>query len=119
MLPVVLPLRILIAEDNHINMKLAVKWLQKLGYQPDQAVDGEEAVAQVRAKLQPGSDGSPAQPYHVVFMDMQMPKLDGLQATGVIRTELKNLHAQPLVIIAMTANAGESDRKRCLVAGME
>ena len=97
-------LRILLVEDNAVNQMLALGMLQKLGCRADLAHDGEEAVAMVQA-------GS----YDVVLMDMQMPKMDGVSATRAIRA-MPQAH-QPH-IIALTANAMESDRQLCLSAGM-
>jgi CheY-like chemotaxis protein len=99
------PLRILLAEDNPTNQKLAAIILGRLGYKADLAANGIEALqALVR------------QPYDVVLMDMQMPEMDGLEATRRIRRELP-ASRQPH-IIAMTANAMQSDREACLAAGM-
>jgi CheY-like chemotaxis protein len=97
------PLNILLAEDNMINQKLATRVLNKLGYQIEIANNGREAVDML-AKTD----------YDVVLMDMQMPEMDGLEATRYIR---KNNSYQP-VIIAMTANALPEDRVNCLEAGM-
>jgi CheY-like chemotaxis protein len=97
------PLRILIAEDNPVNQKLVEHILQKLGYAPDKALNGREAVDQSAATI-----------YDVILMDVSMPEIDGLQATRLIRE--RGGH-QP-VIIAMTANAMEGDRQVCLDAGM-
>jgi CheY-like chemotaxis protein len=97
------PLSILIAEDNLINQKLAVRVLTKLGYDPEIANHGKEAV-----EMQ-GSKG-----YDVILMDMLMPEMDGIEATKAIRKTLKN---QPQ-IVAMTANALPEDREACLKAGM-
>jgi CheY-like chemotaxis protein len=97
-------LRILLVEDNAVNQMLALGMLQKLGCRADLAHDGEEAVAMVQAS-----------PYDVVLMDMQMPKMDGVSATRAIRA-MSKVH-QPH-IIALTANAMESDRQLCLSAGM-
>ncbi len=98
------PLRILVAEDNEINQKLMTRILNKLGYTPEMAGNGQEALEIV-------SD----QRYDVILMDVKMPEMDGLEATRMIRLCLT---AQP-VIIAMTANAMEGDREECLQAGMD
>uniref|UniRef100_A0AAU1I9Q5 histidine kinase n=1 Tax=Streptomyces sp. NBC_00180 TaxID=2903632 RepID=A0AAU1I9Q5_9ACTN len=100
------PLRILLVEDNQVNQKLGLLLLEKLGYRADMAADGLEAVAAVER-----------QPYDVVFMDVQMPELDGLEATRRIRAS-HAIASRPR-IIAMTANAMEGDRERCLDAGMD
>jgi len=99
------PLRILMAEDNLVNRKLALRLLQRLGYEADVAEDGQQAVGMVRVTA-----------YDVVLMDVQMPVLDGLEATRRIRSELPP-DDQPY-IIAMTANAMAGDREACLEAGM-
>jgi CheY-like chemotaxis protein/anti-sigma regulatory factor (Ser/Thr protein kinase) len=101
-----LPLRILLAEDNVINQKVALRILSRLGYRADVAGNGLEAI-----------DALERQPYDVVLMDMQMPELDGLDATRRIRKEIANPR-QPR-IIATTANAMEGDRELCLEAGMD
>ncbi len=99
------PLRILIAEDNPINQKLIIRVLNKLGYQQiEVANNGLEAVEKFNEQL-----------YDVIFMDVQMPEMDGLEATRMIR--LKQYH-QP-VIISMTANAMQGDREECIKAGMD
>ena len=98
------PLRILLAEDNQVNQKLALRLLEQMGYRADVASNGLEAVESVKR-----------QPYDVVLMDVQMPEMDGLDATRAIR---KQETTQPY-IIAMTANAMEGDREMCLAAGME
>ena len=108
-----LPLRILLVDDNLINQKVAVRLLQQLGYKADIANNGLEAVQAVERK-----------PYDVVFMDVQMPTLDGLEATRRIRTSQKDAAsgtplAQSIVIIAMTANAMHGDREKCVAAGMD
>ena len=100
-----LPLRILLAEDNVINQKVAMRILDRLGYRADIAGNGLEAI-----------DALERQPYDVVLMDMQMPELDGLDATRRIRKEIGE-ERQPR-IIATTANAMEGDRELCLEAGM-
>jgi CheY-like chemotaxis protein/HPt (histidine-containing phosphotransfer) domain-containing protein len=101
-----LPLRILLAEDNVVNQKVATKTLAKLGYRADVAANGLEVL-----------DALARQPYDVVLMDVQMPELDGLGAARRIRSEVPPAR-QPR-IIAMTANAMQSDRALCLAAGMD
>ncbi len=98
------PLRILLAEDNAVNQKLALRLLSNMGYSADVAADGQKAVDAVAA-------GS----YDVVLMDVQMPELDGLEATRQIRARWPD---RPLQIVAMTANAMAGDRDACLAAGM-
>jgi CheY-like chemotaxis protein len=98
------PLRILLTEDNPVNMKLAEKVLSKLGYTIDTAWNGLEALEAVKRS-----------PYDLIFMDVQMPQMDGLEATQKIR--LLPI-AQPR-IVAMTANAMQGDREQCLQAGMD
>jgi signal transduction histidine kinase/DNA-binding response OmpR family regulator/HPt (histidine-containing phosphotransfer) domain-containing protein/methyl-accepting chemotaxis protein len=100
-----LPLRILLAEDNAINQKLGIRLLARLGYRADVAGNGFEALDALRR-----------QPYDVVLMDVQMPDMDGLEATGHIVTEWP-VEKRPR-IIAMTANAMQGDREMCLEAGM-
>ena len=100
-----LPLRILLAEDNPINQIVATSILDEMAYKADVAENGREVIEMLRKK-----------PYHVIFMDMQMPEMDGLEATRRIREEFP-ADRQP-VIIAMTANAMDSGKQECLAAGM-
>ena len=100
------PLRILLAEDNVVNQKLAMRLLQQMGYRADLAANGIEAVESVER-----------QAYDVVLMDVQMPELDGLDATRRIRA-LGAAH-DGLRIVAMTANAMQGDQKMCMDAGMD
>jgi CheY-like chemotaxis protein len=99
------PLRILLAEDNVVNQKLALRLLQQMGYRADLASNGLEAVESVER-----------QPYDVVLMDVQMPEMDGLDAAREICAKWA-AHERPR-IIAMTANAMQGDREQCLAAGM-
>jgi CheY-like chemotaxis protein len=99
------PLRILLVEDNAVNQKLATRLLGLMGYEPDVAANGIEAMGAVER-----------QPYDLVLMDVQMPEMDGLEATRRIVTRLG---ADRPRIVAMTANAMDGDRERCLEAGMD
>lgn len=99
--------RVLVAEDNPVNQRVASHMLNKLGYRCDIASNGLEAV-EMLAQL----------PYDLVLMDCQMPELDGYSATRAIR-ERENAEGRHTPIIAMTANAMREDRARCLEAGMD
>jgi CheY-like chemotaxis protein len=103
-------LKLLLAEDNLVNQKVFIKQLQNLGYQADVVANGQE-VLELLAKI----------PYDLIFMDCQMPTLDGLETTREIRclplTAFAK-HRQP-VVIAITANAMKEDQKICLDAGMD
>ncbi|MEQ8958729.1 MAG: response regulator, partial [Coleofasciculus sp. C2-GNP5-27] len=101
-----LPRRILVAEDNLVNQLLAVRLLQRMGYRADVVGDGLEALEALHR-----------QPYDMVFMDVQMPQMDGLEATQRI-CQTWDTATRPR-IIAMTANAMEGDRQECLKAGMD
>jgi CheY-like chemotaxis protein/HPt (histidine-containing phosphotransfer) domain-containing protein len=100
------PLRILLAEDNAVNQKLALQLLRKMGYRADVAANGLEVLDAVRR-----------QAYDVVLMDMQMPEMDGLEATRRICQEWTA--AERPRLIAMTANTMQGDREACLEAGMD
>ncbi len=99
------PLRILLAEDNAVNQKLALRLLGQLGYEVPVAGDGQQAI-----------DALEAGDFDVVLMDVQMPELDGLEATRRIRARWPD---RRLRIVAMTANAMAGDREACLAAGMD
>ncbi len=100
------PLRILLAEDNVVNQKLALRILQQMGYRADLASNGIEAIESVER-----------QAYDVVLMDVQMPEMDGLEASRRITAKWPAA-ARPR-IVAMTANAMQGDREMCLAAGMD
>ncbi|HVT04596.1 MAG TPA: response regulator, partial [Thermoanaerobaculia bacterium] len=99
-----LPMRILVAEDNVVNQKLATLSLEHMGYRPDVVANGWEVLEALERQV-----------YDVVLMDVQMPELDGLEATRKIR-ERSAIHEKPWVI-AVTANAMREDRERCMAAG--
>jgi len=101
-----MPVRVLVAEDNPVNQKVAVRMLERVGLRPDVAGDGREAVAMC-ALL----------PYDLIFMDCQMPEMDGYTAAAEIRKRQKP--DGRVAIIAMTAEAMEGSRERCLAAGMD
>jgi CheY-like chemotaxis protein len=100
------PLRILLAEDNVVNQKLALRILTQMGYRADLAANGVEAVESVVR-----------QTYDVVLMDVQMPEMDGLEAARRINAQGQN--GKRPRIVAMTANAMQGDREMCLAAGMD
>jgi PAS domain S-box-containing protein len=99
-------LRVLIAEDNKVNQLVIEKLLEKLGCRADAVDNGREAVEALRRA-----------PYHIVFMDVQMPEMDGLAATAAIRA-LPQADRRAVWIVALTANAFPDDVRRCLAAGM-
>jgi CheY-like chemotaxis protein len=100
------PLRILLAEDNVVNQKLALRLLQQMGYRADLASNGLEAIESVER-----------QTYDVILMDVQMPEMDGLEASRRI-SQRWPAEKRPR-IVAMTANAMQGDREECLAAGMD
>ncbi len=99
-------IRILIAEDNYINHLVAREILEDMGCGVDIAADGKEALEMLELL-----------PYDAIFMDCQMPEMDGFEATARIRKREEEGGAH-IPIIAMTANAMQGDRERCLAAGM-
>jgi len=99
-------LRVLVAEDNKVNQAVVGQMLEKLGCRVDTVDDGAAAIEAVQRT-----------PYHVVFMDVQMPGMDGLAATGAIRA-LHQPEQRDVWIVALTANAFDDDYRRCLAAGM-
>ena len=108
-----LPLRVLLCDDNAINQKVAARLLQQMGYRPDLAGNGIEALGSLDR-----------QGYDLVFMDVMMPEMNGLEATALIRERQKQddrfpTYSPPPIIVAMTANAMQGDREKCLAAGMD
>ncbi|XDD48939.1 response regulator [Leptospira sp. WS92.C1] len=100
-----IPLKILLVEDNVINQKIAIRLLGKLGYSVDSAMNGVEALASLKNQW-----------YDLIFMDIQMPEMDGYETTHHIRENFTN--PKP-IIVAMTANAMEGDKEKCIEAGMD
>ncbi len=128
------PLRILLAEDNAVNQRLAVRLLQKQGHIVKVAGNGREALAALGIRSQEsggrsqesGGSGVSLAPdsclltpaFDLVLMDVQMPEMDGLEATAVIRKQERDT-GRHIPIIALTAHAIKGDRERCLAAGMD
>jgi len=107
-----LPMRILVVDDNAINQKVAIRILQQLGYQPEVAGNGREALEMLDR-----------QPFDFIFMDVMMPEMDGLEATRLLRKRQMiggYTHYQSrIIIVAMTAHAMQGDREKCLASGMD
>jgi len=108
-----LPMRVLVCDDNIINQKVALRLLQQMGYRAD-------AVATGRAAL----EALDRQPYDLIFMDLQMPEMDGLEATRILRQRQQDIsqfpnYRPPVIVVAMTASALKGDREKCLAAGMD
>jgi CheY-like chemotaxis protein len=101
-------LKLLLVEDNKVNQQMAVRMLKKLGLTTDVANDGFEGVDKVTQGL-----------YDVIFMDVSMPGMSGLEATARIRCKCPEQYKKPPFIVAMTANALDSDRQLCLDSGMD
>ncbi len=99
--------RVLVAEDNQTNQQVAIALLKKLGYNAEAAANGEEALKALELI-----------PYGLVLMDVQMPELDGLEATRIIRDSKSKVLQHDIPVIAVTAHASSEDRERCLNAGM-
>jgi CheY-like chemotaxis protein len=106
-------LRVLLCDDNAVNQKVALRLLQQMGYQAHLARNGHEALAALDQEA-----------YDLIFMDVMMPEMDGLEATRLIRQRQKERFQFPnyqdcIIIVAMTANAMQGDRDKCLAAGMD
>jgi len=101
------PERVLLVEDNRVNQKVALRMLERLGFRADLAVNGVEALKAVEQ-----------QSYDIILMDMQMPEMDGLEATRRMRAAIPAGVSRP-TIIALTASAMAEDRERCMAAGMD
>jgi CheY-like chemotaxis protein len=99
---------ILIAEDNVVNQRVVLRMLERGGYSADVVGNGEEAVKALSCKT-----------YDMVLMDVQMPDMDGLEATKIIRESNNGITNKDIPIIALTAHAMKGDRERCLQAGMD
>jgi CheY-like chemotaxis protein len=100
-------LRVLVAEDNPVNQKIIVRFLEKLGHTPITVGDGQRAVVAADAELP-----------DAILMDVQMPMMDGLEATRLIRARERG-EGRHVPIIALTAHAMQGDEERCLAAGMD
>jgi CheY-like chemotaxis protein len=101
------PLRVLVAEDNRVNQLVIVRLLEKVGHRVDVAANGQETLAALKLVS-----------YDLVLMDCQMPEMDGFEATRAIR-DAERATGGHIPIVALTANALEGDRERCLAAGMD
>lgn len=110
--PAAKPLQILICDDNSINQKVAARILQQIGYKPDVVANGVEALDALDKKI-----------YDLIFMDVMMPEMDGLDATREIRKRQQAGRSEDykkrIIIIAMTAQAMQGDREKCIAAGMD
>lgn len=102
------PVRVLVVEDNRVNQTVALRTLNKLGCDAEAASEGREALSMLEAKT-----------FDLVFMDVQMPLMDGIEATAEIRKFEQENNRPRLPVIAMTAHALEGDRERCMAAGMD
>jgi CheY-like chemotaxis protein len=103
-----LPLRLLIADDNAVNLKVGSMLLKRMGYTADAAANGLEVLQALETKS-----------YDLIFLDVQMPEMDGYEAARRIRTKWQDNEAARPRIVAMTGNAMHGDRERCLEAGMD
>ncbi len=102
------PLQILLAEDNRINQRLLVSFLEKRGHRVTVAANGHDALAAIVVEA-----------FDIVLMDVQMPEMDGLEASRLIREKERSTGARRTPILALTANAMKGDREKCLASGMD
>ena len=100
-------IKVLLVEDNLPNQQLAVVVLRKIGVEVDVAFNGFEAIEALKKNI-----------YNIVFMDLQMPEMDGLEATNIIRSSDSVVLDHEVIIVALTANAFSSDKKNCFKVGM-
>jgi CheY-like chemotaxis protein len=100
-------LRVLVVEDNAINRRIVVRVLERAGHEVDVAMDAIESIEKLRARR-----------YDAVLMDVQMPGMDGLEATAIIRDPDSDVLDHGVPIIALTARAMPGDRELCMAAGM-
>ena len=100
-------MKVLLAEDNAVNQRLAVRLLEKRGHRVVVAANGLEALAVLKKES-----------FELVFMDVQMPEMDGIEATIAIR-ESEKRSGEHVPVIALTAHAMKGDREKCLAAGMD
>ncbi|BBC26357.1 response regulator [Pseudanabaena sp. ABRG5-3] len=101
------PLSILLAEDNLVNQKVALRVLKHLGYEADVVGNGQEVIKAIANKS-----------YDLILMDIQMPEMDGIEATQYIRNQELESQMSPIAIVAITANATHDDQYVCRKAGM-
>ena len=103
-----LPLRLLLADDNVVNQKVALMMLKRLGYTADVVANGVEVLHALEAKT-----------YDIIFLDVQMPDMDGYEAARRVRAKWAGNEPARPTMVAMTGNAMQGDRERCLEAGMD
>jgi CheY-like chemotaxis protein len=103
-----LPLRLLVADDSVVNTTVATGFLKRLGYSPDVVVNGIEVLRALETKV-----------FDVIFLDIQMPEMDGYEAARCIRAKWASNELERPRLIAMTGNAMQGDRDLCLAAGMD
>ena len=101
------PLDVLLAEDNRVNQRLATRLLEKMGHHVTLTENGREAVAAANRH-----------PFDLILMDVQMPEMDGLEATALIRAN-ERVSGRRVPILALTAHVMKGDREKCLAAGMD
>ena len=103
-----LPLRLLVADDNAVNQKVALMLLKRLGYNADAVGNGAEVLRALETKI-----------YDIIFLDVQMPEMDGYEAARRVCAKWALLEHERPRMVAMTGNAMQGDRERCLEAGMD